>query len=271
MCPDAQIQKFSIQPHSADSQHRDEESQPYSLPFYRKCKLRPRKHSPTDLDLSASGLVPLHPANIVLALSLCLGIMPLWFQGLVMISSCWGTGLLLLSVWLLQATTCLNAQAESLVLNQNLPLHICTVTMRTFHPKLISYSSYEREAVEGQSGERFFAFPFTDSSHSRYCVRFHLVLILYENSFLASSLSKSFSVWLYKIGSIKSKHRTHFEEHTKYSIHFLTLGLENGIIIGIPLSLCQLLKNSFARFYILPLDHLIFRNVTTDLDTFSKT
>lgn len=106
------------------------------------------------------------------------------FQGLIMIPSCWGTGLLLLSVWLLQVTTCLSAQAEGLVLNQNFPLYSCTVTMRTFHPKLISYSSYWTEAAERQSGERFCAFPFTESSHSGYCVRFHLVLILYENSFL---------------------------------------------------------------------------------------
>ena len=89
---------------------------------------------------------PWHPAGVILTLRPCLSHspQPLRFQ--------WG---LVISRWAnwspsFQHVTALgnvclswmHTQAQSLVFTQTLSLHICTTTMRTFHPKLTLQSRY---------------------------------------------------------------------------------------------------------------------------------
>lgn len=77
---------------------------------------------------------------------------PRRFQEVLMISSPWGNWLSSIQCRITLGNASFETQAQRSVLNQALPLHICTAAMRTFHPKLISQSSYWREARGGKLG-----------------------------------------------------------------------------------------------------------------------
>ena len=103
-------------------------------------------HSSAALGPVCVRLGPWHPAGITLTLRLCLSHRPQaseisrrfsdlsLSQLITFISACDGSGNVCLS-WM-------HTRAQSLVFTQTLQLHICTTTMKSFHPKLTLQSRY---------------------------------------------------------------------------------------------------------------------------------